>query len=206
MILALGGFIGWFVIAGPLNSYWRTLINRASPQMILVLGGDADRERVGVQLAKQMRLPLLMSSGTNREYAQWLIESAGVPSDQVELDYRARDTLGNFTSLVDDLQRRGINHILVVTSVDHLPRAMAVGQVVAGSRAIRLTGVPVACEPRCQHEGIQKRIGDWLRAVAWVFTGTDLKEWLIREGAKALNPWQIEPVQLWVADLDPTWR
>ncbi|HJN35903.1 MAG TPA: YdcF family protein, partial [Prochlorococcaceae cyanobacterium Fu_MAG_50] len=55
----LAGFVIWLVIAGPLRSYWRVFINRAPPQIIMVLGGDSDRERVGVQLARQMQLPLL---------------------------------------------------------------------------------------------------------------------------------------------------
>ena len=174
----LVGLICWVLIFGPLRSYWRVLINRSPPELIMVLGGDADRERVGVQLSRQLDLPLLMSGGSNREYAQWLIESAGMQISQVELDYRARDTLGNFTSLVDDLQRRGITHVLVVTSRDHLPRAMTVGQLVAGSRGIRLTGAPVSCAPSCQQEAIHKQIVDGIRAFAWVLTGRDLKEWL----------------------------
>ena len=38
--------------------------------------------------------------------------------------------------MVDDLEDRGIRHVLLVTSADHLTRSMAVGQVVAGSRGI----------------------------------------------------------------------
>ena len=66
--------------------------------------------------------------------------------------------------------------MLLVTSEDHLPRSMAVGQVVAGSRGILLTGVPVACREDCTQEGRLKQWSDWLRAVAWVMTGRDLRD------------------------------
>ena len=75
-----------------------------------------------------MNLPLVVSGGTNPEYAQWLMQDAGLEADRVRLDYRAQDTLGNFTSLVDELNRDGVHHLLLVTSEDHLPRAMARGK------------------------------------------------------------------------------
>ena len=165
------------VCAGPLQPYRQALFTQQSPQRILVLGGDVDRERVGLKLARQMQLPLVVSGGSNPEYAHWLMEEEGLEEGQVVLDYRAADTLGNFTSLVDDLQREGIRHVLLVTSEDHLPRAMTVGSVVAGSRGIRLSGVPVACARPCRPESPGKRWGDGLRALAWVLTGRDLKPW-----------------------------
>ena len=165
------------VSAGPLQPYRQALFTQQPPQRILVLGGDADRERVGLKLARQMQLPLVVSGGSNPEYAQWLMEEEGLQVGQVVLDYRAADTLGNFTSLVDDLKRDGISHVLLVTSEDHLPRAMTVGGVVAGSRGIRLSGVPVACARPCGPESFGKRWGDGLRALAWVLTGRDLKPW-----------------------------
>ena len=76
----------------------------------------------------------MVSGGSNVEYATWLVEEVQLQPDQVTLDYRARDTLGNFTSLVDELALRQVRHVLLVTSEDHLARSMAVGQVVAGSR------------------------------------------------------------------------
>ena len=165
------------VSAGPLQPYRQALFTQQAPQMILVLGGDVDRERVGLKLARQMQLPLVVSGGSNPEYAQWLMQEEGLKEGQVALDYRAADTLENFTSLVDDLKRDGISHVLLVTSEDHLPRAMTVGSVVAGSRGIRLSGVPVACAPPCGPESPGKRWSDGLRALAWVLTGRDLKPW-----------------------------
>jgi uncharacterized SAM-binding protein YcdF (DUF218 family) len=105
-----------------------------------------------------------------------MLQEERLNPERVTLDYRARDTLSNFTSVVDELRSEGIQHVLLVTSEDHLARSMAVGQVVAGSRGIQLTGVPVACAPDCGEEGRLKQISDWLRAMAWVITGRDLRD------------------------------
>ena len=174
-ILLSAGLAVWMFGTGPLAPYRSALFDRSAPQLVLVLGGDVDRERVGARLARELELPLLVSGGSNPEYATWLIQDEGLEVERVELDYRAQDTLGNFTSLVDELQDRQVKHLLLVTSADHLARSMAVGQVVAGSRGIHLTGVPVACEPRCVSESSLKTWRDWIRAVAWVATGRDLR-------------------------------
>ena len=90
------------------------------------------------------------------------------------LDYRARDTLGNFTSLVDELASRKVDHVLLV-SEDHLSRSMAVGQVVAGSRGIHQP-VYLSPAPRPVRGSLDRTAGDWVRAVAWVVTGRDLQD------------------------------
>ena len=147
------------------------------PQLILVLGGDLDRERHAAALARSRGLPVVVSGGSNPEYAQWLFEqSQGLPPGQVRLDYRATDTLSNFTSLVDDLQRAGIGHALLVTSRDHMERALLVGRIVAGSRGIRLTPESVDCAELCRDERRRKIWGDGLRALWWVISGRDLRQ------------------------------
>jgi uncharacterized SAM-binding protein YcdF (DUF218 family) len=155
------------------------------PQLILVLGGDVDREKVAGQLAHRAGLPVLVSGGSNPEYAQWLFSQEGLDRRQFQLDYRARDTLGNFTTVVDDLRRLGIRHVLLVTSSDHMDRALLVGRIVAGSRGILLTPVAVPCGDRCLPEGRRKVWGDGLRAAAWVLTGRDLRYW----AAERMGPW-----------------
>jgi len=183
--LLLGcGVAVWLVSTGPLAPFRRAFLDRSPPQLVMVLGGDVDRERVGARIARELDLPLLISGGSNPEYASWVLQQEGLAPERVQLDYRARDTLGNFTSVVDELQVRGVRHVLMVTSEDHLPRSMAVGQVVAGSRGIHLTGVPVACQPDCLEEGAFKRVSDWLRALAWVATGRDLRDATLSDPAK----------------------
>ena len=156
------------------------------PQMILVLGGDVAREQRAADLAARQGLPVVVSGGSNPEYAHWLFEQRqGLPSHQVQLDYRARDTLSNFTSLVDDLRGARIRHALLVTSSDHMDRALLIGRIVAGSRGIALTPVSVPCGDRCHAEEIGKVWGDGVRAMVWVVTGRDLRGWLDGQQAPA---------------------
>jgi len=150
------------------------------------LGGDVARERAAAVLARQRGLPVVVSGGSNPEYAQWLFaQREGLPRGQVLLDYRAQDTVSNFTSLVDDLRRARIRHALLVTSSDHMERALLVGRLVAGSRGIQLSPVAVSCGDRCQREPRRKVWFDGLRSLLWVITGHDLRGW----AAEHLPPW-----------------
>jgi len=172
LVVATGGGVllwlsrGWWWPAPP------------APQMILVLGGDVAREQAAAELARQRGLPVVVSGGSNPEYAHWLFsQREGLPREQVLLDYRAQDTVSNFTSLVDELRRARIRHAFLVTSSDHMQRALLVGRLVAGSRGIQLTPVPVSCRDRCIQEPAGKLWRDGLRSGLWVLTGFDLRWW-----------------------------
>ena len=78
---------------------------------------------------------------------------------------------------MDELRRARVRHVLLVTSSDHMNRALLVGRLVAGSRGITLTPVAVPCGARCLPEGRRKVWGDGLRAALWVLTGRDLRSW-----------------------------
>ena len=78
---------------------------------------------------------------------------------------------------MDELRRAKVRHVLLVTSSDHMERALLVGRMVAGSRGIGLTPVAVSCGDRCEPEGRRKVWGDGLRAALWVVTGRDLRSW-----------------------------
>ncbi len=172
LVLALAGALLWL----SRGLWWP---DPPPPQVILVLGGDRDREIRAAELARSRGLPVVVSSGTNPEYAHWLFEQrAGLPSHQVRLDYRAHDTLSNFTSLVDDLRGARIRHALLVTSSDHMPRALLVGRIVAGSRGIHLTPVAVPCGSLCEPEGRRLVWGDGARAALWVLSGRDVRSWV----------------------------
>ncbi len=146
-----------------------------SPQAILVLGGAPSREKFAAQFAlSHPRLPIWVSSGSPEEYASYVFDRAGVSRDRIHLDYRAVDTVTNFTTLVDDLQARKITDIYVITADYHMPRAQVIGGIILGSRGIKMH--PVKIPSNANSELADKSIRDGLRSVFWLFTGSTLNK------------------------------
>jgi uncharacterized SAM-binding protein YcdF (DUF218 family) len=140
-------------------------------EAIVVLGGEIDREAYAAQMAQEHgQLPVWVSSGTNREYAEWLfLDEAGLTRDRLRLDYRAVDTVTNFTTLVSDLKREDIDKIYLITSENHMRRARLVGEIVFGSHDIVFE--PIAVPSILAAEPVNKTLRDGIRAVMWTFTG-----------------------------------
>ena len=140
------------------------------PQSILVLGGGNTREPVAAQLASQHpNLDIWVSSGLMPPQANEIFLTQNVSLTRVNLDYRATDTVTNFTTLVNKLQANDIRHIYLVTSDFHMQRSKAIAFWVLGSRGIAYTPVTVpsnqAPEP---HHKIWRDTG---RSLLWILTG-----------------------------------
>ncbi len=145
-----------------------------TPQAVLVLGGSSsnlERERVAAKLALQYpNLPIWVSSGsTNKNYVMRVFANAGISPQRLHLDYQAKDTVTNFTTLVDDFQLLGIRRVYLVTSDYHMRRARLVGEIVLGSRGIDVQ--PVVVSTQKLQETRSKALRDGVRAVLWVITG-----------------------------------
>ena len=155
---------------GGVLACWHFSMPRKAPQATLVLGGEPRREQFAAKFAKaHPRLPIWVSGGSNREYASWIFEQAGVSENLVHLDYDAVDTVTNFTTIVDKLKSQGITSIYLITSDYHMRRARWIGQVVLGSRGIEFQSVPIPTEK--PPESLEKAIFDGTRALLWVVTG-----------------------------------
>jgi uncharacterized SAM-binding protein YcdF (DUF218 family) len=140
------------------------------PQAILVLGGAVEREVFAAEFAQQHPdLEIWVSSGSNPEFARWAFAEAGIASERVHLDYRAVDTVTNFTTLVDDFEALGITSIYLVTSDYHMRRAQVIGEIVLGSRGISYKPIEVPSER--SPETLEKAMRDAARAILWVTTG-----------------------------------
>jgi uncharacterized SAM-binding protein YcdF (DUF218 family) len=140
------------------------------PQAILVLGGEEEREIFGAQFAHtHAHLPVWISSGAPPAYAKKVFKKAGVSAENLHLDYRAIDTVTNFTTLVDRFKARGITSVYLITSDDHLPRARIIGEIVFGSRGIKIK--PVTFISERDAEPIQKTVRDGVRSIFWLTTG-----------------------------------
>ena len=140
------------------------------PQALLVLGGAIEREVFAAKFALNYpELPIWVSSGSNPEFAEWVFSEAGIESDRLHLDYRAVDTVTNFTTLVDELKARGIESVYLITSDDHMRRAQIIGEIVLGSRGISFK--PVAVPSGRTPEPMEKALRDGARAILWLTTG-----------------------------------
>jgi uncharacterized SAM-binding protein YcdF (DUF218 family) len=147
-----------------LKNYWE------QPQALFVLGGDVERELFAADFAnKHPQLPIWVSSGSNPEYAEWVFSEAGINRNRLHLDYKAIDTVTNFTTLVNELKSQGINSVYLITSDDHMMRARIVGEIVLGSRGISFKAIPVPSGR--SPEPIEKVVRDGARAILWLTTG-----------------------------------
>jgi uncharacterized SAM-binding protein YcdF (DUF218 family) len=141
------------------------------PQVILVLGGSPEREVFAAEFArKHPDLPIWISSGSNPEYTEGVFGDAGIDPDRLHMDYRAEDTVTNFTTLVDEFKQQGVDSIYLITSDYHMRRAKVIGEIVLGSRGINFK--PVAIPSARSPEAIDKTVRDGARAVLWVTTGS----------------------------------
>lgn len=98
-----------------------------------------------------------------------IFQTAGIDEQRLHVDTRAVDTVTNFTTLVKDFSQQKIQHIYVVTSDFHMPRARAIATIVLGSQGITFTPVPVPSpykpEPKIEI------LRDSFRSLFWLFTG-----------------------------------
>ncbi|EGK86742.1 YdcF family protein [Microcoleus vaginatus PCC 9802] len=163
----------WFVV-GLLMAFWfgyqQVKSEFQRPQAVLVLGGATEREVFAAKFARDYpELPIWVSSGSNPEFAEWVFSEAGIESDRLHLDYRAVDTVTNFTTLVDELKAQGIESVYLITSDDHMRRAQIIGEIVLGSRGISFK--PVAVPSGRTPEPVEKAVRDGARAILWLTTG-----------------------------------
>ncbi len=139
------------------------------PQAILTLGGGHQREVFTAEFAQSHpHLPIWVSTGSEITRAREIFHTAGVDNRPVYLDRRATDTVTNFTTLVADFKKQHIQHIYLITSDFHMPRAKAIAFIVLGSQGITYT--PVSLATNRKPEPKIKIIRDVGRSIIWIFT------------------------------------
>jgi uncharacterized SAM-binding protein YcdF (DUF218 family) len=140
------------------------------PQAILVLGGNRNREEAAAYLARHHpELEIWVSSGELPDDARSIFQNTGVSLDRLHLDYRATDTVTNFTTLVPEFKQHQIQHVFLVTSDFHMPRAQTIATLVLGSQGITFT--PIAVPSTEPQESVARIVRDSGRSVLWIVTG-----------------------------------
>ncbi|MFB2935437.1 YdcF family protein [Aerosakkonemataceae cyanobacterium BLCC-F154] len=145
-------------------------IQSPQPQAILTLGSWLDREVFTAQFAtKHPRLEIWVSSGTSPHISSPIFREFGIPENRVNLDYRAVDTVTNFTTLISDFKIRKIQHLYLITSDYHLHRAKAIATLILGSQGIIFT--PISVPSHEPSESWFRILRDICRSLLWIFTG-----------------------------------
>ncbi len=179
---------GALLIAAPFAgiTYLRYQQQFLEPSVAIVLGGAPEREQFAAQFAKEHpSVRIWVSSGSNREYAQWVFDEAQVPNEQWALDYQAVDTVTNFTTLIEKLEDRRIDQVYLITSDYHMRRASLVAQIVLGSRGINFKPVEIPAEDAPERpETMAREVRDGARSLLWVVTGKTGLEWQQTVGKK----------------------
>ncbi|KOP25836.1 hypothetical protein AMR41_14110 [Hapalosiphon sp. MRB220] len=168
-ILAIAGFI--FTVVSLIPVRLAIAYHQApQPQAFFILGGGIEREKLTAELAQWYpSLEIWVSSGSSSKDIRKTFQAAGVSLTRVHIDNNAVDTVTNFTSLVNDFKQHHIQHLFLVTSSFHMPRAKAIATIIFGSQGIAFT--PVSVPTINSPESELHILRDCVRALIWVFTG-----------------------------------
>lgn len=148
----------------------------APPSAIVVLGGGIERELLAASLARKTpQLAVIVSSGSLLPCLRQYFEvQAGIAPARLHADFRATDTLSNFTATLPLLQRAGHRHVVLVTSDGHLPRARVMAWLIWGSHGIVFS--PAVVRQSVAAESDLKTVVDAVRALSWLVAG-DTRYW-----------------------------
>lgn len=168
-IFALTGFILTLVLIIPLRLAI-AYTHAPQPQAFFTLGGEPAREQFTAELAQWYpSLEIWVSSPPVPEKTRKTFQAVGIPIKKLHIDTRAVDTVTNFTSLVGDFKKRQLQHLYLITSDFHMPRAKAIATLVFGSRGIAFT--PLSVPSDRPKENILHVLRDISRSLLWIVTG-----------------------------------
>jgi len=143
LILFLGGFVVFAETVRNLRP--PNTLNKADG-IVIWTGKGGGRLETGADLLRRGKGERLLISGVNEQTSLEAIKSLIILPDKkadccIDLDYAAQDTIGNARETASWAQALGYEHIILVTSAYHMPRAeIEIGQT-AGR--IKITPYPV---------------------------------------------------------------
>ena len=119
--------------------------------VVVWTGKGGGRLETGAELLRQGLAERLLISGVNDSLERDdVLALLNLPSELetccVDLDYAAKDTIGNARESASWSRAMGYEHIILVTSAYHMPRAEVEIAAVAGR--MRITPYPVAADPQ----------------------------------------------------------
>lgn len=138
---------------------------------IIWLGGNVERGHVAAKLAQKYPNSRIVISSENSPLKCWdLLQSYGIERGRVIFDYKAWDTVTNFTNTFDLVKSLKTDILHIVTDDFHMRRAFNVARVVYALRDTDLQKHPRQTTDT-RVETLSKVISDCIRALVWRITG-----------------------------------
>jgi hypothetical protein len=122
-------------------------------------------------LTQRKPIRIWISTGRPRPEITRISNHTSIGSARIELDYRAVDTITNFTTMAPKMSAANISTVYVVTDVTHIDRAMIIANVVLGYYGIKPVAAPSPNTTKREREWIIRGWRDYLRSVIWFYTG-----------------------------------
>jgi uncharacterized SAM-binding protein YcdF (DUF218 family) len=163
LLLGLYGFVGVRLAIAS-----RT---HPTPEAIMLLGGGKGREQFTVEFAKAHPSLDILASGVRFPDGLEVFRDAGIPENRLYSNIYAVDTVGNFAHTVEELQKRNVHHVYLITSDYHMSRAVAVATLILGTRGIAFTPVSIATNEPPETWSWLRITRDTSRSIFWIFTG-----------------------------------
>lgn len=141
--LFVGGFIAFA------QNVDRVRPNKNTPTadgIVVWTGKGGGRLQAGVELLQQKKGERLLISGVHKDNGpEQISDVTGLPDALaaccLDLDYAAKDTIGNARETASWAKALDYDHIILVTSAYHMPRAQV--EIAAATGRIRITPYPV---------------------------------------------------------------
>lgn len=145
LVLAIG-FVGFAQRVDALKPPALSAVSKADG-IVVWTGKGGGRLEAGADLLKADKGERLLISGVNTDLtSETLFELLDIPDAKkdccIDLDYAAEDTIGNARETAAWAEALGYEHILLVTSSYHMPRAQ--NEINAAKGRIRITPYPVS--------------------------------------------------------------
>lgn len=141
-----------------------------SPTALVLLGGGIPREIFTAKQAKYYPdLPIIISSGSPIPclYEIFVVKHQ-VNWDRIIVDFKATDTVTNFTALLPYLKAHHHRHVYLIAGDGHMKRAEPLAQLIWGSQGIAYTPMTF---PEGHHRPWWKPSFDIFRSVGWILFG-----------------------------------
>ena len=141
--LLLGGFIAF---AQNVDRMRAPKTMSAADGIVVWTGKGGGRLQAGAELLQKKKGERLLISGVYKDNGpEQISELTGLPEDLanccLDLDYAAKDTVGNARETASWAKALDYDHIILVTSAYHMPRAQV--EIAATAGRIKITPYPV---------------------------------------------------------------